>query len=47
MSHKRIAGFSFSYVMRVGLAAVIFILFLKWTVNRFGPAGAKRVANAI
>jgi hypothetical protein len=47
VSGKRIAGFSINWVMKVGIAAVIFILFFKWAANKIPVPGLQRAANAV
>jgi hypothetical protein len=47
VSTRRIAGFSLSYVMKVTIAAVIGILFLKWAAGKVNVPGLTRAINAV
>ena len=47
MSTRRIAGFSLSYVLKVTIAAVIGILFLKWITSKVNVPGLSRAVQAV
>jgi len=47
MSGKRIAGFLINWVMKVGIAAVIFILFFKFVASKVPVPGLQRAAAAV
>jgi len=42
----KLAGFSATYVLRVGIAALLFLLLFKWFAARSGSATLQRVATA-
>lgn len=45
--NRRIAGFSLSFVVKVTLAAVIGILFLKWISKKVNVPGLSNAINAV
>jgi hypothetical protein len=47
MSSRRIAGFSLAYVVKVTIAAVIGILFLKWISGKVNIPGLSRAVQAV
>jgi hypothetical protein len=47
VSSRRIAGFSLSWVTKVGIAAIVFILFAKWLVGRIPVPGLQRAIQAV
>jgi hypothetical protein len=47
VTSRRIAGFSLSYVMKVTIAAVIGILFLKWLTTKVNVPGLSRAVQAV
>lgn len=47
MSSRRIAGFSFAFVVKVTIAAVIGILALKFLAARVNVPGFSRAINAV
>lgn len=47
MRNARIAGFSIGWVMRVTIAAVVGILFLKWIAGKVPIPGLQRTVAAV
>jgi hypothetical protein len=45
--NPRIAGFSLNYVIKVTIAAVIGILFLKWATMKVPVPGLQRAVAAV
>jgi hypothetical protein len=45
--NPRVAGFSLSYVVKVGIAAAIFILGMKWLTARIPVPGLSSAVAAI
>lgn len=47
MRGARVAGFSLGWVMRVTIAAVVGILFLKWISSKIPVPGLSRAVQAV
>lgn len=45
--NRRIAGFSLAFIVKVTLAAVIGILFLKWATKKVNVPGLTNAINAV
>lgn len=47
MPNRRIAGFSLAFVVKVTIAAIIGILFLKWLAKKVNVPGLSNAINAV
>jgi hypothetical protein len=47
VTSRRIAGFSLSYIVKVTIAAVIGIIFLKWLTSKVNVPGLSRAVQAV
>lgn len=47
MRSPQVAGYSLSWVTRVGIAAIVFILFAKWLVMKIPVPGLQRAVAAV
>ena len=47
MSSRRIAGFSLAFVIKVTIAAVLGILFLKWITKKVNVPGLSNAVAAV
>jgi hypothetical protein len=47
MSHSRIAGYALAFWLKVGLAASLFILAVKWLTSKVSIPGLSAAAAAL
>lgn len=45
--NTRVAGFTAGFVVKVGIAAIIFILFAKWAARKVNVPGLSNAINAV